>query len=305
MTDEDIPRLLHDAVDDIEPRGEVSDIRAAIDQRDGRTTWVRGALAAAAAVVLVTGGAAYLHHRAGSGVTPVAGRTVEATVYYVGRTAVGPRLFSETHELTDVKVSDVQAAVDTVLSTPTDPDYHSAFATGTSATVTDGADGVVDIDLSSGVRLADGADAEAALQSLVWTVDAALQRQAPVHVTIGGKVPAELFGAPAKQSYAKAAQDDILSPVSIDLTDGAEITAGTTINGHAAAFEADVTWTLRQGAAVIRHGFTTANECCTLSPFSFTVDAPAGVYTLTVSDTDPSDGEGNGVTTDTKTIQID
>jgi len=302
---DDITRLLHDAVSDIEPRREAGDLRAALHERDGRTAWIRGALAAAAAVVLVTGGAAYLHQRSGSGVTPAASRTVEATVYFIGRTAVGQRLFAETHELSDVKVSDVQAAVDAALGTPTDPDYLSAFTAGTTATVTDEDDGVVQVDFSPGAGLAPGTGSEAALQSLVWTVDAAVQRPAPVHFTVGGKVPATLFGAPAKQSYAKAARDDILSPVSIDVMEGAEITPGTTIHGMAAAFEANVTWTLRQGTVVVRHGFATANECCTLSPFSFLLDAPPGAYTLTVSDTDPSGGEGNGVTTDTKTIQID
>jgi hypothetical protein len=306
---DDITRLLHDAVDDLDPRREPGDATARLDPgpggRGSRVAWIRGAAAAAAAVVLVTGGAAYLHSRSGTGIVPATGRTVDSTVYFVGVTGLGPRLFSENHESTGVTVSDVQAAVDAALSTPTDPDYRSAFAPGTQATVTDGSDGTVEVDFTSGAALAAGMHAATALQSLVWTVDAAVHRPAPVRFTIGGQVPTTLFGVLAEQSYSAAAADDILSPVSVDLEEGAQVTSGTTIRGKAAAVEANVVWTLKQGNVVVRHGFATANECCTLSPFAFTLEAPPGAYTLTVSDTDPSDGEGNGITSDTKTIQVD
>ncbi len=308
MNDDDITRLLHDAVDDVQPRREAADFGTRtgtdLDERGGKVAWIRGAVAAAAAVVVVTGGAAYLHSRSGPGITPAAGRTVDATVYFVGKTGVGQRLFSESHEMSDVTVSDVQAAVDAALAMPTDPDYHSAFAPGTQATVTEEQDGTVEVDFTSGAELAPGMHVSTALQSLVWTVDAAVNRPAPVRFTIGGQVPSSLFQAPSKDSYTAAPADDILSPISVDLTDGAQINSGTTIRGKANAFEANVVWTLQQGNVVVRHGFATANQCCTLSPFAFTLDAPPGAYTLTVSDTDPSGGEGHGVTSDTKTVQI-
>ena len=111
MSDEDLDRLFHDAVADIEPRRDDSDLYAALDEgRDGRGSWLRGAVAAAAAVVVVTAGAAYLHHRSGTGITPTSGRTVEATIYFTGTTAAGERLFAENHELTEVTVSDERTA---------------------------------------------------------------------------------------------------------------------------------------------------------------------------------------------------
>jgi hypothetical protein len=55
----------------------------------------------------------------------------------------------------------------------------------------------------------------------------------------------------------------------------------------------------------VRHGFTTARECCTQSPYSFTVTAPPGDYTLVVHDTDESDGEGVGTSEDTKRVKVE
>jgi hypothetical protein len=55
----------------------------------------------------------------------------------------------------------------------------------------------------------------------------------------------------------------------------------------------------------VRNGFTTARECCTLSPYSFTVTATPGDYTLVVHDTDESDGEGIGTSEDTKRIKVE
>ena len=63
-------------------------------------------------------------------------------------------------------------------------------------------------------------------------------------------------------------------------------------------------WELKQGDRVVRNGFTTATECCTLSPYTFTVTHPPGDYTLVVHDTDESDGEGIGTSQDTKDITV-
>ena len=63
------------------------------------------------------------------------------------------------------------------------------------------------------------------------------------------------------------------------------------MSGLAAAFEANVQWELMQGGTVVKKGFTTAEECCTMAPYSFTVDAPPGDYTIVVHDEDAS-GEG-------------
>lgn len=302
--DEDINRLLHDAVDGVEPRRGVAELQPGLADEPGRTTWVRGAVAAAAAVVLVTAGAAYMHHLSGAGSSVASGRTVDANIYYAGHTGVGERLFSEHHRLTAVSGTDIQAAVDAVLGTPDDPDYHSSFAAGTTATASVDDSGGVRIDFSAPPQLAPGSNADTAIQSLVWTADGVLQRPATITFTVNGSAPTQLLGAPARPTYTADPADAVLSPVSLDLSEGARLTSGTTIRGMASAFEGNVVWTLRQGSDVVRKGFTTADQCCTLAPFAFALDAPPGNYTLTVGDTNVSETEGNAVTTDSKDIEI-
>jgi len=302
--DSDITRLLHGAVDDIEPRRNIADLHPVLDDEPGRTTWVRGAVAAAAAVVLVTAGAAYVHHLSSSGSAVASERTVDATVYYAGRTGLGQRLFSEHHRLTGVTGTDIQAAVDAALGMPDDPDYTSSFAAGTTARASVDDSGEVVIDFPAPPQLIAGGDPGIAIQSLVWTVDGVLQRPAPVHFTVNGSTPVSLLGTPARASYSASPRDAVLSSVSLDLAEGARLNSGTTIRGMASAYEGDVVWTLRQGSTVVRRGFTTAEQCCTLAPFAFTLDAPAGNYTLSVSDTNASGGEGNAVTTDSKDVEI-
>ena len=56
---------------------------------------------------------------------------------------------------------------------------------------------------------------------------------------------------------------------------------------------------------MVKQGFTTAEECCTLSPYSFEVTAPPGNYTLVVHDEDASGGaEGAGQVEDTKRVTV-
>jgi hypothetical protein len=51
-----------------------------------------------------------------------------------------------------------------------------------------------------------------------------------------------------------------------------------------------------------------AQECCTMAPYSFTVDVPAGAppgdYTLVVHDEDMSGGEGFPPFRDTKRLTL-
>jgi hypothetical protein len=72
--------------------------------------------------------------------------------------------------------------------------------------------------------------------------------------------------------------------------DGATVSSPFTVSGKAAAYEGNVQWELKQGSTVVRRGFATAKVCCTLSPYSFTVKAPPGTYTLVVHDEDVGEG---------------
>jgi hypothetical protein len=87
-------------------------------------------------------------------------------------------------------------------------------------------------------------------------------------------------------------------------TDGATVSSPFKVTGKAAAFEGNVQWELDQGSTVVRRGFTTARECCMLSPYSFTVTAPPGAYTLVVHDENVSNGEGRPPTRDTVQVHV-
>ena len=82
------------------------------------------------------------------------------------------------------------------------------------------------------------------------------------------------------------------------------------IEGEAEASAGPIVWKLVQGEQVVRHGNTTAAQCCRLVPFQLRVDAPPGSYTLEVSSTARTGGKKHShgtpdVTTDSKDIQID
>ena len=80
------------------------------------------------------------------------------------------------------------------------------------------------------------------------------------------------------------------------------------IEGRGAFFEANVSWQVfRDGPdeTLVKEGFATAEECCTLSPFSFEIPGlEPGDYYLRVYDADMSGGEGPGEQEDTKSFTI-
>ena len=323
-SDSDLRALLHDAVSDVHPDSGPDQIRARA-KRPSATRWVPITVAAAAATAVVIGGGAWLAQQQPSSNPPSAGpgtpqspsqapaaptHTVDATVFYTGATASGPRLFPELRRVTDATDTDLQVAVDEALTgTPHDPDYRNPFkalgVTAKAAVVS----GAVTIDLSDSLQRPSGMsakDAEAAVQSLVRTADAAAQSSAPVTFTVSGAPAASVLGVDTSSPVAPASDDAAVSPVLIDTpAQGAKVSGRFTVTGRAATFEANVVWELKRGNMVVRNGFTTAQECCTLAPYSFRVTAPPGDYTLVVHDTDESDGEGVGTSQDTKDITVE
>lgn len=313
--DQDLRAGLHDAVSDVRPQRGVEEIEARIAARPGsvRRSWFAGTTTAVAAIVLVTGGVAWINHHAANPQPAVSGsgNSVAVIAYYLGDTANGPRLFSEHHTVKQVQTSDLDAAVnETISGNPDDPDYHSGFPKGMTASVTS-TDNRVDVDFDNptiaAAAPAPDSTVDEAIQAVVWTINDVLARPNPVPVRflINGQVATQLLGQPLDGPVHKQNADSVLSPVSVALPEGArlESTSVTVITGRAAAFEANVVWELRQGERAVKKGFTTANECCTLSPYAFELKAPPGNYTLVVHDTDPS-GAGHRITSDSKDIVI-
>ena len=111
MTDDQLRDLLRGTVDDVQPRGDFEDVRHRLEEKEpSRRRWAPLVVAVAAAVAIITGGTAWMAQHLGQTAardtsaagTNTIGRDVDATLYFVGDTANGPRLFAEQHRLSGV-----------------------------------------------------------------------------------------------------------------------------------------------------------------------------------------------------------
>jgi hypothetical protein len=330
--DDDLRRLLDDAVAGVQPHGTLADIRARTDQETPMSKrWFLPTLAVAAVMAAVVGGAFWLldddqkvapsgtptHHAsptpAAPSESPDLGTQERAVpVYYVGDTAHGKKLFREFHRVSAPSTGEIAGpAVGQVLGAkPADPDYVNLWSG-----LYDGKYGVtssedlITVNLHGDLHdrpagMSEG-DAGLAIQQLIYSAQAGFgQGRIPVQFLLDGKPTDTILGVPASEPLAAANPDKVQAPVQIDSpADGDEVSGTFTVTGRAAAFEANVAWELKQGDTTIKDGFTTAQECCTLSPYSFQVTAPPGSYTLVVHDTDESGG-GRPVDQDTKEITV-
>ena len=339
--DERMRRLLDEAVSDVEPREALDAIhaRTKVSSMQSKRSWLLGAgaavVATAATLVVVT---VLSDSPTGNGEdaapatsaspkpdkSPTRGEsspspTQEAQqqavpVYYVGDTTRGPRLYREFHRLA---TSDplTTALEEAVATTPDDPDYRTPWPAGTTVAAASYDGDVITVSLggTEADRLRErpagmsADEAAAAVEQLIYTAQAALQQGRPgVQLLLDGQRTDMVLGQPASEPLAQGDAIDVLAQVWITTpAEGAEVSTPFEVSGLAAAFEATVLWELRDGDTVVADGFTTAEECCTMAPYTFRVkNVPAGEYTLVVTDNDPSGGEGLGVWEDTKQVTV-
>lgn len=225
-------------------------------------------------------------------------------VYWIGPGEVLYREFRTVPEAGD-RVTSALSAMTTI--EPLDPDYTSAWPLGTRFAVTrDGDDLTVDV---TGLGRSEMSEerARAAVQQLVWTATAAAQLPGEVTVLIDG-APGLAFGR-VEIGEATPRDPDARSQVWItDPYEGQPHTAGeVSVTGESTAFEGTLEWTVtRPDGSVAAEGFTTGGANGEYGPFSFATDLPAGTYLITVTATDPSDGEsGRAPAEDTKTIVVE
>jgi hypothetical protein len=330
--DDELGRVLRDAVSDVHPHGTLDDIRSRTDKVDPMSRrWILPTMTAAAVMAAVVGGAFWLvddDSPGGASTTPTASTSPDASspsatagpetsrhavpVYYTGDAARGTRLYREFQSQKVCGGAECllkAAVVSAVNGQPEDTDYRSLWPAGaTVGSVSYDGDMIV-IDLAAGVHDRptgmSASDAELAVQQVVYSAQAAVgEGRVPVQLLLDGSHTDEVLGVPASEPLAAANPDDVLAPVQIDSpADGAKVSGTFTVTGRAAAFEANVVWELTQGDTVVKHGFATAEECCTLSPYSFKVTAPPGSYILVVHDEDMS-GEDRPVNQDTKELAV-
>ena len=253
------------------------------------------------------------------------GDPVALPVYFVGDTPTGPRLFREFRpappDTAREQGAELAAALQlAVAGEAADPDYRSDWPAAADGAHTISADNEAGASGSGSVliRLGDASDVAArppgmskdaarlAVQQLVHTAQAVVQERRAVAFTDGtGKPLTSLLGLDVPPLVEAAPAMEVQAPVwVISPQQGEEVDRTFTVEGRGAFFEANVSWQLLRDGAVVKDGFATAQECCTLSPYSFEVTAEPGEYVLRVYDADMSDGEGPGEQEDTKVVTV-
>ncbi len=321
--DDQIRALLDEAVSDVEPRRSLEEIRSRTTSPSrSRRPWVWGAggavLATAATIAAIvalssspgTTGAAPGPATQPSGPTSSStDRPAQSvTAYYVVGTKRGPLLYPESYPVMgDAQVE--QTVERAVTGQADDPDYGTLWPSGTILQKAQLSDGVLSVDLGGDLAQRpagmSSADAELSLDQVIRSAQSAFRSRLPVTFLLDGRPTPTLLGLETAQPVP-GSSDEKLSPVQVDApSEGATVDSPFTVTGRASAFEANVQWELLQGSTVVTKGFGTAEECCTLSPFSFPIPPPPpGAYTLVVHDEDPSGGEGPAPWQDTKDITV-
>ncbi len=341
--DDDLRMLLHDAVADVEPDDALPRLRERT-RRAGAATgsaqkgarwggWLVPVGGAVAATALTVAGVSLLTGPFGprddvatppepgvTSVEPPADPVTGVPAYFLGDTPQGPRLFREflTVEVAgdplasrDDVVGAVARSVGAALeSAPADPDYVTGWPAGTALRDV-AVDDVITLDLTNpevdltappGGTSPD--EAGLALQQIVRSAQAGAEQRLPVRFLVDGTATT-LLGQDVTRPVRAGEDLATLAPVwIIDPGTGAEVASPFTVTGLAAAYEATVEWELLSGDRRVAEGFATAEECCTMAPYSFEVSAPPGTYTLLVRQSDPSGGEGPGPAQDTKQITV-
>ena len=319
-SDDQLRTLLDDAVSDVDPGYGLDRIRARTAHGHSRRLRMRGVGAAVLATAATVVAVAALASNLGSDTDDTAGVAQQPSgaasdgpaqrVFFVGSTGAGPRLFPEQHRAPGEDGALTAAVAAAVEGDPDDPDYRTPWPDGTTMQRAQLEDDVLSVDLTGDLADRPSAmtrqEAALALQQLVHTAQGAAGRQLPVTFLLDGERTPTLLGEPTQEPVTAAPAADVLAQMSITSpSEGVTVTSPFEVTGEAAAFEANVQWELMQGDTVVERGFTTARECCTLSPYSFQVTAPPGEYTLVVHDEDVSGGEGLPPNQDTRTVVVE
>ena len=312
----------------------LQNIRAGIDE-SGRRPWWRHpatpALAAALVLGLMAGGIAVL---AGGGddevtVGPAGGSSSSSTpdtasptptptdpaspdpstpvavegdvyVYYVMDDGQGLRLYRETRP--NPGMPPVAAALATMLGEPAaDPDYSSPWPAGTQLLGFSTAQGTATVDLSDFVHVGAAAE-EAAVQQLVYTVTANDKSVKKVQLYVNGKPPTsghEDWSQPVGRAPMMDVQGWIwlLTP-----TQGSNIGSPVDFSGYGTAFEATISWEVRQAGKVVEQGTVQGGANGEFGEFSGTVQLPPGSYEMRAFESSAKDGSPQHV--DTKSFTV-
>jgi hypothetical protein len=242
-----------------------------------------------------------------SGTASPSAESVTVPVYFVGDTPRGSKLYREFHRVGSDN-PEMEALALMTAGDALDPDYDTVYPGGSFAGVEVGPDSIKVAlpDESWTSPSMSESDARLAAQQLVYTLQGIAQSRLPVEIELDG-APADLFGLGGE--LGNEPEIDVRALVNVTTPEeGATVTGSFTASGAASSFEATVPWEIRQGDAVVKEGFSTAEGWMDkLYPWETEVDVSGlepGDYAFVAMTDDPSSGEGGGPTEDSKTITV-
>lgn len=231
-------------------------------------------------------------------------------VMYLGASPRGRTvLFAENAPLAG---RDVAGVLPLLARTPLDPDYRTLWTPDMLRGATE-SDGVVTVDLTPAASAAPAGasrqDATMSLRQMAWTFKG-LGGASAVRFTVDGAPAGTVLGVPVTGPVKADKPARTLSLMQVLVpAEGQVLTNPFTASGTSNGFEASVGWQLLDGDTVVKDGFGTAEGWMDKNyPWSVDLDltgVPAGTYTLKFSNDDPSDGEGSGPDTDTRTVVVE
>lgn len=318
--DRELHRAIHSYATSVQPADRLSGIQArtadAAPDRGRRTWLVAGGSAlvaasvVAAAVVLAPSDDQSDDPSGGlTGEAPIAGTPREVTVFALATVGERGRLYPSQVETEDSG----SAGVDAVRALL---DAEPQGRTNVWATVPDSVD-IASVSEASGRVVVDftgpvddpwpsqaswAFDPALFSQQLIYTVQAELDTDAPLTVTMDGR-PTDTLLTHRVGSKPLEADPAALSPILIDAPEqGATVSSPVTVRGTSDTFEANVVWEVSRDGEVVKQGTTMGGTMFDRRPFRFTVDLPPGSYTLRAFETSAEDG--SLVAEDTRTFTV-
>jgi hypothetical protein len=239
--------------------------------------------------------------------------TTTAAYFIADTDRAGPRLYREFQRASG---EPLDAAVEVLTAGPVDPDYRTAWQGGQLTSATYDGD-YISVVVDPSVRQRPGgmskAEAAAAVEQVIYTMQAAVQERAPVQFRTTENPIDMVFGRPTSEPLAEGRMLDTLSHVNLTSPEQGSVVDGDTlaVTGVGNSFEANVGWEIRQGDEAVQDGFATMAGWMEpkLFPFEVEVDVSGlapGDYTFWVTTDDPTGGtEGIGAMTDDKEFTVE
>lgn len=233
--------------------------------------------------------------------TPVAVEGDVYVYYLADGKDTAPRLYRE--QSPNIGAAPAVAALTIMLAgKPTDSDYYGPWSSGTkllSYTV-DGDTATVDLDrfVQTG-----GVVENVAVQQLVYTVTANDKSVKQVRLLVNGKAPVSGHFDWSKP-ILRAPMLDVQGLIwLLTPTQSETVSSPVSFSGYGTAFEATISWEVRQDGAVVKEGTVMGGSNGEFGDFSGTVDLEPGTYELRAFESSAKDGSPQHIDTKTFTVE--